>query len=50
MKRGIIEFIEPEAIPENDRRILHEMPMKPFGETFNNFTGLKEFTIGEVGE
>ena len=50
MKRGIIEFLEPEDVPEKDRRILHEMPIKPFGETLNNFTGLKEFTIGEVGE
>ncbi|MEG2051160.1 MAG: type I-C CRISPR-associated protein Cas5c [Oscillospiraceae bacterium] len=40
MKKGIIEFPDPENIPDNDRRILHTMPIKPFS---------KEFTDEEVG-
>ncbi len=50
MKKGTIEFPAPEDISEKDRRILHEMPVKPFGEKFNNFVGLKEFSAEEVGE
>ncbi|MEN6312687.1 MAG: type I-C CRISPR-associated protein Cas5c [Clostridiaceae bacterium] len=48
MKKGIIEFPVPEDIPEKDRRILHEMPVKPFGEKLDNFIGLKEFPLEEV--
>lgn len=50
MKKGIIVFPHPEDIPEKDRRILHEMPVKIFGEKFNNFNGLQEFTLKEVVE
>lgn len=49
MKKGIIEFPPPEDIPETDRRILHEMPVKPFGEKLGNFSGLKEFSSEEAG-
>lgn len=48
MRKGIIEFPEPEAIPDKDRRILHKMAIKPFGEELNNFIGIKEFTNKEV--
>lgn len=48
MKNGIIEFPHPEAIAEQDRRILHEMPIKPFGTELDNFTGLAEFTEKEA--
>jgi len=50
MKKGIIEFPAPEDIPEKDRRILHEMPVKPFGAELGNFIGLKEFLMEEVGK
>ena len=50
MKKGIIDFPHPEDIPEKDRRILHEIPVKLFGEKFNNFNGLQEFSLEEVGE
>ncbi|MPN22750.1 hypothetical protein SDC9_170133 [bioreactor metagenome] len=49
MRKGIIEFPEPDEIPDKDRRILHKMAIKPFGEELDNFTGLKEFTDEEVG-
>ncbi|MEA4889692.1 MAG: type I-C CRISPR-associated protein Cas5c [Clostridiaceae bacterium] len=49
MRKGIIEFPEPESIPDKDRRILHQMAIKPFGEECDNFMGLKEFTDEEVG-
>lgn len=49
MRNGIIEFPVPEDIPDKDRRILHKMQIKQFGEDANNFIGLKEFTDEEVG-
>lgn len=49
MRKGIIKFLEPEEIPDKDRRILHKMAIKPFGEELDNFTGLKEYTDEEVG-
>lgn len=48
MRKGIIEFPEPEEIPDKNRRILHKMVIKPFSEELDNFTGLKEFTDKEV--
>lgn len=48
MKKGIIDFPHPEDIPDKDRRILHEMPIKPFGEELGDFLGLKEFAAKEV--
>ncbi len=50
MRKGIIEFPEPEEIPGKDRRILHKMRIKPFEKMLNNFTGLDEFSDEEVGE
>lgn len=44
MKNGIIEFLPPEKCPLH--KPLREMPVKPFGEKLDNFSGLKEF--GEV--
>jgi len=49
MKKGIIYFPTPKEIPEKDRRILHEMSVKPFGEKFDNFVGHKDFLPEEVG-
>jgi len=49
MRRGIIEFPEPEEIPDKDRRILHKMAVKPFGKELDNFTGLRGFIDEEVG-
>jgi len=50
LKKGVIEFPDPEEIPDKDRRILHEMPIKPFGETIGNFSGLGEFAAEEVNQ
>lgn len=44
MKHGVITFCRPENCPA--RKTLREMPMKSFGETQENFSGLREF--GEV--
>lgn len=44
MKNGIIAFPRPEACPLH--KPLRQMDMKPFGETLDNFSGLREF--GEV--
>ena len=44
MKKGVIQFPRPEACAI--LKPLREMEIKPFGEQFDNFTGLKEF--GEV--
>lgn len=49
MRNGIIEFPAPEDIPDKDRRILHKMQVKKFGEAQKNFIGSKEFTDEEVG-
>ena len=48
MKKGIIEFLQPEDVLDKDRRILHEMPFKLFGCNFENFSGLNEFDSAEV--
>lgn len=44
MKNGVITFLRPEECPYH--KPLHNMEMKIFGDTENNFSGLKEF--GEV--
>lgn len=44
MKNGVIRFLPPEECPLH--KTLSEMKVKPFGESLNNFVGLKEF--GEV--
>ena len=44
MKKGVIDFLRPEDCPLH--KPLGEMKMKAFGETNDNFTGLREF--GEV--
>ena len=44
MKKGVIEFLRPEACPI--QRPLREMEMKKFGVEEKNFVGLAEF--GEV--
>lgn len=43
MTRGVIEFPAPEDIPEKDKRYLHKLKIKKFGENLSNFTGLTEF-------
>ncbi len=50
MKKGVIEFPNPEDIPDKDRRILHKMPIKPFGEAIGNFSGLGEFAAEELNQ
>ena len=50
MRKGVIEFPAPEDIPDNDRRVLHKMSIKKFGEELDNFVGLKEFPDEEVDE
>ena len=44
MKNGVIRFPRPEDCPVH--KTIREMEIKPFGQIYNNFTGLKEF--GEV--
>lgn len=48
MRKGVITFPAPEDIPQKDRRILHEMPIKPFGAALSNFKGIEEFSDEEV--
>lgn len=43
MRRGIIDFPCPEEIPETDKRLLHNIAIKKFGEKYQNFSGLSEF-------
>jgi len=50
MRKGIIQFPSPEEIPEKDRRILHKMSIKPFGQEKGNFSGLMEFCEKEVNQ
>lgn len=44
MEQGVITFLRPEECPYH--KPLHDMEMKIFGDTEDNFSGLKEF--GEV--
>ena len=44
MKNGVIQFLRPEDCPLH--KTLGNMKIKPFGESQDNFSGLKEF--GEV--
>ena len=44
MRKGIITFPKPKECPLH--KTLGEMPVKPFGASLQNFTGLREF--GEV--
>ena len=44
MKNGVIQFLRPEDCPMH--KTLGNMKIKPFGESQDNFSGLKEF--GEV--
>lgn len=44
MERGVVNFPRPQDCPHS--KFLREMQIKPFGEEWNNFSGLKEF--GEV--
>jgi len=41
MRNGVITFPKPWECP--NKKPLHEMKIKPFGEELNNFIGLKEF-------
>lgn len=47
MENGIIHFVRPEKCPMH--RYLHEMPVKPFGESQGNFSGLAEFVTDFEG-
>ena len=44
MENGVITFVRPETCPHH--KVLRDMEIKPFGEKWSNFTGLREF--GEV--
>lgn len=46
MKRGVIQFVRPEAC--SDYRYIKDMGMKHFNH--NNFSGLSEFVAGEVAD
>ena len=45
MKNGVINFLRPEECPVHE--LLHEMPVKLFGNDAGNFSGLNEFKGGE---
>ena len=45
MKKGIITFPKPQDCPLH--KTIGGMEMKPFGETDNNFIGVKEFGEAE---
>lgn len=48
MKNGIIDFIRPEDCTV--KRHIKKMSIKPFGQEYNNFSGLDEFIGGEFDE
>lgn len=48
MENGVIHFIPPKEC--TIKRQIKDMPIKPFGCEYDNFTGLDEFTGGEADE
>lgn len=48
MVNGVIDFIRPEECEL--KRHIRKMSVKPFGEAYDNFTGLDEFVGGGIGE
>ena len=48
MENGIINFIRPEKC--TIKRHIKKMSVKPFGHEYENFSGLDEFTGGELDE
>ncbi len=46
MRRGVIDFLPPERCPVS--REVREMPVRPFGAEYGNFSGLNEFGEGEI--
>ncbi len=48
MENGVIDFIRPEEC--TIKRHIKKMPIKPFGEEYDNFIGLDEFLGGDIGE
>lgn len=46
MEFGIVTFQRPQDIPMEMCKVIHEMKIKQFGESYDNFSGLREF--GEV--
>lgn len=42
MRDGVIEFVQPEEIPENMKCHIRDMEIKSFGRDLNNFSGLDE--------
>ncbi|MBQ8121755.1 MAG: type I-C CRISPR-associated protein Cas5 [Ruminococcus sp.] len=50
MKKGVIELIRPSDIPPEHKRHIKKMEMKAFGTELGNFSGLGEFTGGDVCE
>lgn len=48
MENGVIDFIRPEDC--TIKRHIRKMPIKSFGEEYDNFIGLDEFVGGGIGE
>lgn len=48
MENGVIHFIRPEECTV--KRHIRKMPIKPFGQEYDNFIGLDEFVGGDLGE
>lgn len=50
MVNGVIHFVHPDEIPEEHKRHIKEMVIKPFGKELQNFTGLDEFVFKDGGD
>ena len=48
MENGVIDFIRPEEC--TIKRHIRKMPIKPFGQEYDNFIGLDEFVGGDLDE
>ncbi|MGN0688971.1 MAG: type I-C CRISPR-associated protein Cas5c [Oscillospiraceae bacterium] len=48
MKNGVIDFTAPKDC--TIKRHIKDMPIKPFGKEYNNFSGLEEFGGGDFDE
>lgn len=50
MVNGVIHFARPDEIPEEHKRHIRKMDIKPFGEEHENFSGLDEFDFADGGD
>ena len=50
MVNGVIHFARPDEIPEEHKRHIRKMDIKPFGKEHGNFSGLDEFVFADGGD